>query len=519
MLVRCCVVVGVFLGASFGAGCQWPLCDACPDGARCIEGRCILETDAGECEVKCGTRSCGPDPECGASCGTCSHGFRCSESGVCEAGLPWVQTASSTVRSVGLAIAVGPDGRYYVAGRFTDQARFGSSTLDSLDTTESDGFVARVEPDGGYYFVDDIGSSGEDIVYGVAVDSASGVLVTGLFSDTLYTTAGFTDTSGGKDGFLLKMTNYGSASWALPIGGAGVDVGAGIALDGEGGAYVVGAFEGTASAGLKSVGMTSRGGWDLFVVKFTGSSVFEAPVQWVMTGGSAVEDDIATGAAVGPGGNLYVVAKFAGSATFGGKTLTGDGEADVAVLKLSPGGKVLWAWSAGGPLGDWVNSVAVDKAGATVFAGCFQGKARFGDQSLTSAGKRDIFVAKLSATGDLLWARSFGGTGDDCANGIAVAPDGAVFVAGFFEGQVGFGQLDLTSRGGADIFVAKLAPTGEASWATSAGGKCTDEAVAVAVGTDGLPCVTGHFCDTVFFDGIEKTATSQDLFIWHLAAP
>jgi hypothetical protein len=220
---------------------------------------------------------------------------------------------------------------------------------------------------------------------------------------------------------------------------------------------------------------------------------------------------------VGPGGNLYVVADFVGSAAFGGVTLAGDTAGDIAVLKVSPGGKVLWARSAGGPSKDNVSRVAVNQAGEAVIVGRFQGKAAFGDQSLTAKGKEDAFAAKLSGAGKFLWARSFGGEGVDLGDGVALAPDGEIYLAGSFEDTASFGPVKLTSRGKADIFVAGLSPAGETLWARSAGGKYTDQAAAVAVGLDGLPCVTGHFCDTVSFDGIQKTATSQDLFIWHLA--
>src|SRR5690348_9567758 len=82
-----------------------------------------------------------------------------------------------------------------------------------------------------------------------------------------------------------------------------------------------------------------------------------------------------------------------------------------------------WAKGMGGTNSDFGNSIAVDAAGNVFTTGYFYGVADFdpsaGVYTLTSVGLEDIFVSKLDAAGNFLWARTFGGSNSDCAFSIA----------------------------------------------------------------------------------------------------
>ena len=95
----------------------------------------------------------------------------------------------------------------------------------------------------------------------------------------------------------------------------------------------------------------------------------------------------------------------------------------------------------------------------------------------TSAGGKDANVVKLDSSGNLAWARHFGGTGDDESWSVAVDGSGNVHLTGMFEDTVDFdpgeGTLNLTSVGKSDVYVVKLDSSGDLVWAKSFGG--TDE--------------------------------------------
>jgi len=122
-----------------------------------------------------------------------------------------------------------------------------------------------------------------------------------------------------------------------------------------------------------------------------------------------------------------------------------------------------------------------------------------------------------------VWAKGAGGTEDDNVFGLAVLPDGASIITGFFRGTALFGkgeagETSLTSQGLADIFMAKLGPQGDLLWVRSAGGVGEDHGNGIAVSKDGSFVITGAFADSATFgqgETHETTLTGQgsDVFI------
>ena len=87
---------------------------------------------------------------------------------------------------------------------------------------------------------------------------------------------------------------------------------------------------------------------------------------------------------------------------------------------------------------------------------------------MQSLGGEDMFVAKLTPTGDLAWVKTFGGPADEGeVRALAVDPnDGTVAVAGDFAGTVMVGSTMLSSDASKDFFVADLnGDTGAVDWA------------------------------------------------------
>src|SRR5437667_9574279 len=125
---------------------------------------------------------------------------------------------------------------------------------------------------------------------------------------------------------------------------------------------------------------------------------------------------------------------------------------DVSLVTYSAPRQRLWSTrfaAAGNGTG---LAVSTASSGDAVIAGSFENAVDFGGGALTSAGMRDIFVAKYSATGQHLWSKRFGGASDDVGYGLAVDSAGDVVVSGKFQGSISFGGATLTSAGGDDIF-------------------------------------------------------------------
>jgi hypothetical protein len=169
--------------------------------------------------------------------------------------------------------------------------------------------------------------------------------------------------------------------------------------------------------------------------------------------------------------------------------------------------ELFWAKRAGGhEYNDFGTGIAVDGSGNVYVTGNFQGTAHFelaaaDGINLNSEGDYDLFVAKYSWSGTLLWAKRAGGTIIDYVTGIAVDGSGNVYVTGLFRDTATFGlgepnQTILTSAGDYDLFVAKYDSTGGHFWAKRAGGHGYADSRSIAVDGSGNVYLTGRFGDT-----------------------
>jgi len=286
--------------------------------------------------------------------------------------------------------------------------------------------------------------------------------------------------------------------WARDAGGSAYDVGNGIAVDTSGNTYVTGDM-GSSTANFGPIILTnaSSGHYDMFVAKYDASG----GVAWARCFGGT-DDESGRGIATDNSGGTYVTGYFYGSTmTFSSTTLTNSstGYADLYLTKFDANGNVLWAKSAGGTGDDLPFAIAVDVWGNSYVTGYFSGPTiTFGSTTLTnaSAGSNDVFIVKYGASGNVIWAKSAGGTNSDLANSIAVDQSGNSYVTGsFYSSSITFGSTILTNAnaGFTDMFVAKYDPNGNVVWAKSSGGSNYDAGYGVAVDASGNSIVTGSF--------------------------
>lgn len=199
----------------------------------------------------------------------------------------------------------------------------------------------------------------------------------------------------------------------------------------------------------------------------------------------------------------------------------------VGLLLLSSAGvsaapATSWVVGLGSTGGDAATGVAVDGAGNVYVVGSFEGTVDFdpgaGVANLTSAGSTDVFIAKYSEAGALIWARQVGGTGEDAGLGLALDGSANVYVVGSFNDTADFDPsgsvFNLVSAGQRDAFVLKLTSAGLFVWAKHYGDTGQDGASRVALDGAGNPHVAGSFMGTVDFDPgagtVERTAVGGD---------
>ena len=221
--------------------------------------------------------------------------------------------------------------------------------------------------------------------------------------------------------------------------------------------------------------------------------------------------------AVDSSGNIYITGYFYETVDFGGGNVTSAGSADIFVLKLNSSGTFQWVNTYGGTSFDFGRGIAVDSSGNIYITGYFYETVDFGGGNVTSAGGADIFLLKLNSSATFQWVNTYGGSAFDVGEDITVDSSGNSYITGYFEGTVDFGGGNVTSAGSADFFVLKLNSSGTFQWVNTYGGSAFDVGQDITVDSSGNSYITGYFEGTVDFGGGNVTsAGAADIFILKL---
>ena len=146
-----------------------------------------------------------------------------------------------------------------------------------------------------------------------------------------------------------------------------------------------------------------------------------------------------------------------------------------------------WAKKAGTNFDAWATAVAADDLGNSYAVGTYGPSLTFGSSTITSNGFYDAYLVKYDANGNAIWAKGAGGSGFDNTSSVTTDHAGNIYVTGWFDSpSITFGSTTLTNVTGTsnDIFIVKYDSNGNVLWAKSAGG--TGEDSARCVTTDAL---------------------------------
>ena len=450
--------------------------------------------------------------------------------------LQWAKSMGGAYNVYAISIALDGSGNVYTTGSFEGTVDFNPGAgFYNLTSGIVSIFISKLDAFGNFVWAKAMGAvSGDGQSRSISLDASGNVYTTGSFMGTVDFDPGAgvanLTPSGIYDIFISKLDASGNFVWAKAMGGTGSEsVGGSIALDGSGNVYTAGSFLGTVDfdPGAGVFNLTSAGVRDIFISKLDASGNF----VWAKAMGGVV-DDWCYSIALDGTGNVYTTGFIDGTADFdpgaGVFNLTSAGYEDIFISKLDASGNFVWAKAMGGTASLSVGrSISLDGSGNVYTTGCFVGTVDFdpgaGVANLTSAGINNIFISKLDASGNFVWAKAMGGTGSESVGGsIALDGSGNVYTAGSFLGTVDFdpgaGLANLTSAGYGDIFISKLDASGNFVWANAMGGSGGEESYSIALDGSGNVYATGVFSDTADFDpgaGVANltSAGGLDIFV------
>lgn len=185
------------------------------------------------------------------------------------------------------------------------------------------------------------------------------------------------------------------------------------------------------------------------------------------------------------------------------------GNGDIYVAKYSTLGTLIWVKKFGGSGSDRAFAIAIDSQNNILISGQYNGTVQFGSTTLTSvSNSRDIFLAKLNPSGDVIWAKSEGGAGVENVYDIAVDAQNNIVMTGQFSGnstlcnQSFVSQTNPTLNAASfDLFVSKFTESGSPIWVKTGTAKYEDRGLSIATDANNNIFLTGQFSDTLAFAG------------------
>lgn len=349
-------------------------------------------------------------------------------------------------------------------------------TTNETDTFIQTGFLGELD------WMYNFGGSNEE--------SAQAVIVT---SDGGYAVFGYTNSIDGdltdktiavNDFWLLKLDSEGNMQWNKTYGGSGDDRGQSVVQTTDGGYAIVGYAQSSDGDGSNNEGFH-----DNWILKLDALG----NIEWERSFGFSGHDHSYDLLQTADGGFFFVgfldvtaSEGEGGESTAKGNTLTRHGVGEFWCSKLDAEGNIEWRQFFGGTGNDRAYGVAQANDGGFVITGSSESS----DFDISnSSGSYDFWAIKITAQGDLVWENSFGGTGIDKAWDISNTNDNAYVITG----STFSADIDISKNNGeSDVWLVKIDDNGELLWEKTYGGSGFDSARGVNLSTDGGFIINGN---------------------------
>lgn len=304
-----------------------------------------------------------------------------------------------------------------------------------------------------------------------------------------------------NDYWLLKLDNEGNLEWSKTYGGSDDDIGKNLIQTADGGFGLIGysrSSDGDAS--------NNEGFHDNWVVKLDASG----SIQWERSFGFSGHDHSYDIVQTTDGGFFFAgfldVTASNGEGNYGKRNnLASHGVGEFWGTKLTANGDLEWRRFFGGSNNDRAHGVVQANDGGFLLSG-FSESDDF-DISNTK-GSYDFWMLKINSQGDLLWERSFGGTGIEISYDIAKTLDQAYIITG----NTFSSDTDVSKNNGeSDVWLIKVDDNGNLLWEKTFGGTRFDAAQSVHATADGGYVISGNSKST---DGdLTENAGENDFWI------
>lgn len=345
----------------------------------------------------------------------------------------------------------------------------------------------------------------------ISTDANGYTAMTGIFTSSTIAFGTHTlNCTSGAAMFIVKYDPNGNVLWAQGTSGGNANSSS-IHTDAGGNIYVTGNYEGSTlvfgSHTLTATGVAYY--HHVFLVKYDP----DGNVVWVK--GSNGTDGEGTSVCSDVNGNAYVTGYYNGlngPISFDSYTFTNPGNSlNIFIVKYDVNGNVVWAKASTGAGYNTASSVSLDASANIFITGSFGQVMALESYTLTNNGHSDAFLLKYDPNGNILWAKSTSGDGDEKSACVTTDLNGNAYITGSATSQtIAFGSIILTSTAqvSGKAFLAKYDAAGNVVWAKIHANSLSSTGRSVLIKANTL-YHTGYFYQQITLDSQTLTADAN----------
>lgn len=368
----------------------------------------------------------------------------------------WIKTFGGSEDDVAIAVIEAADGDYVILG--TTSSIDGDVTDKTI--VDNDFWLLKINIEGAVVWSKTYGGSDDDIAQSVIQTTDGGYAIAGYSKSS---DGDASNNEGFHDNWIIKTDAQGTIQWENSFGFAGHDHAYDLLQTEDGGYFLSGFMDITASGGEGNFGKSAEalhGVGEFWGIKTDASG----NMQWSRYFGGTNNDRAYSVVQANDGG--FVLTGFSESNDF--NISDSRGSYDFWVVKITATGVLAWERSFGGSGIEESYSIAVTEDNNYIIAG----RSYSNDKDVPeNFGNSDFWIVKIDDNGNLLWSRNYGGDHFDLARSVATTRDGGFVITGNSKSNT----VDVTKNFGEnDIWVLRTDASGAIRWDMSFGGSGID---------------------------------------------
>jgi len=388
--------------------------------------------------------------------------------------IEWQKSFGGSGDDIARAIIETTDGGYAVIG-YTNSI---DGDISDKIVEENDFWVLKLDINGNIEWQKTYGGSGDDKGRAIIQTNDGGYAITGPSKSS---DGDGSNNEGQHDHWIVKLDSQGNIQWEKSYGFAGHDHSRSIIQTDDGGYFIGGYLDVTASGGLGNETVSTKHGVGEFWAQKLNAI---GNLEWRRYFGGTNNDRIFK--VLQAHDSNFLLIGSSESEDF--DINNGNGSYDVWVVKIDTKGTMLWEKSFGGSGIDNGHAAIKTNDGNYLIAGA--AISTDGDIS-NSKGNSDAWVIKINDSGEMLWEKSFGGSGFDAA--WTIDSGSGIFSTYVIAGNSKSSDTDTTINNGEnDFWVLKIDSSGKILFEKSLGGSGLDFAYGVVETSDQKIVVVGE---------------------------